>query len=147
MTPFVEIYDLAMLTISDYRLDNLARTNEDAFKTFMRGKLKSGVSEFTGCLTSLDTTSVDGEWYFTNDLSDKEKSIIAKTIVYKWFLQIHQDVVALRPHLTVKEFKQTDVNNGIKQRSEYLDKLKEDIQYDISQYQLANLSKLTYFGG
>jgi hypothetical protein len=56
-------------------------------------------------------------------------------------------VVALRPHLTVKEFKQTDVNNGIKQRSEYLDKLKEDIQYDISQYQLANLSKLTYFGG
>jgi hypothetical protein len=51
--------------ISDYRLDNLARTNEDAFKTFMRGKLKSGVSEFTGCLTSLDTTSVDDEWYFT----------------------------------------------------------------------------------
>jgi hypothetical protein len=147
MTSFVEIYDLAMLTIEDYRLNALAKKDEQAFKTYLRGKLTSGVSEFMGCLTSLDTTVVDVEYYFVNDLSSKEKSIIAKTIVYKWFLQLHQDVVALRPHLTVKEFKQTDVNNGIKQRSEYLDKLKEDIHFDITQYQLENLSRLTYFGG
>lgn len=147
MTSFLEIYDLAMLTIQDYRLDNLAKKDEQAFKNYLRGKLRSGVSEFTGCLTSLETTSVDDEYYFVNDLSEKEKSIIAKTIVYKWFLQLHQDVVALRPHLSVKEFKQTDVNNGIKQRSEYLDKLKEDIQYDITQYQLSNLNNIAYFGG
>lgn len=147
MTSFLEIYDLAMLTIKDYRLDNLAKKDKQAFKNYLRGKLRSGVSEFTGCLTSLETTSVDDEYYFVNDLSEKEKSIIAKTIVYKWFLQLHQDVVALRPHLSVKEFKQTDVNNGIKQRSEYLDKLKEDIQYDITQYQLSNLNNIAYFGG
>lgn len=34
----------------------------------------------------------------------------------------------------------------MKQRSEQLDKLKEDLMYDISNYQLSNMSALPYWG-
>jgi hypothetical protein len=47
----------------------------------------------------------------------------------------------LRGHLGIKEFKQLEISAGMKQRSEQLDKLKEDIQYDITQFQLENLDK------
>ena len=85
------------------------------------------------------------ETYFTRDLSNIEKAIISKAIVYKWYQQIHQDRVVIQPHLTIKEFKQID-GNGMKQRSEQLDKLKEDLMYDISNYQLSNMSALPYWG-
>ena len=39
-----------------------------------------------------------------------------------------------------------EVSNGIKQRSEYLDKLYEKIQYDIEQYQFSSLSSLPFWG-
>lgn len=157
MTNVKTVYDMALTTIQDYKLE---RTNQEALLEFLRGKLISGIPEFSGCLDSLeihkeDVTTVDEngnsntqeEWLFSRDLSQDEISILAKIIVYKWFLQQHQDVRILMPHLTIKEFKQTDISNGLKQRSEYLDKLKEDINFDITQYQLKNLSKLKFFGG
>lgn len=85
MTDFEEIYDLAKVTMIDYKLDNLALRDYDAFLTYFRSLLTTGMTEFFGCLSSLDYTSIDGKWYFKSDLSQLEKNILAKTIVLKWF--------------------------------------------------------------
>ena len=151
MTSFEDIYDLAKVTMIDYRLDNLAIRDYDAFLTYFRSLLVTGMAEFTGCLTSLDYTSTveDGEtkWYFTADLSMTEKSILAKTIVLKWWEQNIQDVVVYQPHMSSKNFKQLQESQSLKQKSEYKDKLGEELSRAITEYQMENLSSLPFWGG
>lgn len=151
MTSFEDIYDLAKVTMIDYRLDNLAIRDYDAFLTYFRSLLVTGMAEFTGCLTSLDykSTVEDGEtkWYFTADLSMTEKSILAKTIVLKWWEQNIQDVVVCQPHMSSKNFKQLQESQSLKQKSEYKDKLGEELSRAITEYQMENLSSLPFWGG
>lgn len=147
LTDFEEIYDLAKVTMIDYKLDNLALRDYDAFLTYFRSLLTTGMTEFFGCLSSLDYTKVDDKWYFTSDLSQLEKNILAKTIVLKWWEQHIQDVVVFQPHMSSKNFKQLQESQSLKQKSEYKDKLHEELGRDITNYQLANISKIPFFGG
>jgi len=147
MVDFEEIYDLAKVTMIDYKLDNLAIRDYDAFLTYFRSLLTAGMTEFFGCLTSLDYTKVGDKYYFTSDLSQQEKAILAKTIVIKWFEQHIQDVVVFQPHMSSKNFKQLQESQSLKQKSEYKDKLMEELSRDITNYQMANISKLPFFGG
>jgi hypothetical protein len=72
---------------------------------------------------------------------------LSEIIVYEWYKRNNNDVLVYKPKLTSKQFKQIEISSGIKQRSEYLDKMYEKIRYDISQYQLMNFDKLPFFGG
>ena len=151
MTDFEEIYDLAKVTMIDYRLDNLAIRDYDAFLTYFRSLLVTGMAEFTGCISSLDYTSEtigdETKWYFTNDLSMIEKSILAKTVVLKWWEQNIQDIVVYQPHMSSKNFKQLQESQSLKQKSEYKDKLREELSRAITEYQMDNLSSLPFWGG
>lgn len=94
-----------------------------------------------------DTTETEiEEWYFTRELTTNEKSILAKTIAYFWVLRIQNDAIALRNQMSNKQFKQLQIATTMKNRSEYLDKMKEEIDRDITKLQLNNLSILSYFG-
>ena len=76
-----------------------------------------------------------------------EKSILAKTIVLKWWAVQTQDVIAFQPHLSSKSFKQLQESQSLKQKLEYKGALQEDISESITAYQLNNFSKLPFFGG
>lgn len=91
-------------------------------------------------------TETEEEWYFTRELTANEKSILAKTIAYFWVLRIQNDAIALRNQMSNKQFKQLQTATTMKNRSEYLDKMKEEIDRDITKLQLNNLSTLSYFG-
>lgn len=146
MTNFEDIYDLAKVTMIDYKLDNLAIKDYDAFLTYFRSLLMTGMVEFTGCLTSLEYKSIDDAWYFVEDLSLTEKNILAKTVVLKWWEQHIQDVVVFQPHMSTKNFKQLQETTSLKQKSEYKDKLREEISEAITEYQMENLDKLKFWG-
>lgn len=150
MTNFEDIYDLAKVTMIDYKLDNLAIKDYDAFLTYFRSLLMTGMVEFSGCLTSLEYTSIIEDemtnWYFVEDLSLIEKNILAKTIVLKWWEQHIQDVVVFQPHMSSKNFKQLQETTSLKQKSEYKDKLREEISEAIEEYQIANIDKLPFWG-
>ena len=120
-TDFEEIYDLAKVTMIDYKLDNLAIRNYDAFLTYFRSLLTTGMTEFFGCLSSLEYTKDEDKYYFKEDLSTLEKGILAKTIVLKWWEQHIQDVVVFQPHMSTKNFKQLQESQSLKQKSEYKD--------------------------
>ena len=49
MTAFTDVYDSALVVMQDYKLDNLAQTNYDAFLLFMKGLLKNGIPFFNCC--------------------------------------------------------------------------------------------------
>lgn len=138
-TTFEEIYDLAKIIITDYRLDSLYQQSQEQFMKYFKGLLVSGMSEFIdNSLTDLSYT----DDAFNNVLSVQEKSILAYTIVLRWYESIQNDVLALRSKLTSRQFKQVDISNSMKQRQENIDKLVEKINDMIVRYQLSNYDKL-----
>lgn len=156
MTSFEKVYSYAKVVINDYKIDELAVRDCNAFLELMRSYLTLGMPEFNlGCLQSLEWITqeeiVDDEtttkYYFISDLTTNEISILAKTIVYSWWQTKVNDVKAFMPKISTREFKNMAEASGLKARSEHQDKLYENIQYAITQYQLGNLSKLPFFGG
>lgn len=138
-TTFEEIYDLAKIIITDYRLDSLYQQSQEQFMKYFKGLLVSGMSEFIdNSLTDLSYT----DDAFNNVLSVQEKSILAYTIVLRWYESIQNDVLALRSKLTSRQFKQVDISSSMKQRQENIDKLVEKINDMIVRYQLSNYDKI-----
>lgn len=138
-TTFEEIYDLAKIIITDYRLDSLYQQSQEQFMKYFKGLLVSGMSEFIdNSLTDLSYT----DDAFNNVLSVQEKSILAYTIVLRWYESIQNDILALRSKLTSRQFKQVDISSSMKQRQENIDKLVEKINDMIVRYQLSNYDKL-----
>lgn len=138
-TTFEEIYDLAKIIITDYRLDSLYQQSQEQFMKYFKGLLVSGMSEFIdNSLTDLSYT----DDAFDNVLSVQEKSILAYTIVLRWYESIQNDVLALRSKLTSRQFKQVDISSSMKQRQENIDKLVEKINDMIVRYQLSNYDKI-----
>lgn len=138
-TTFEEIYDLAKIIITDYRLDSLYQQSQEQFMQYFKGLLVSGISEFVdNSLTDLSYT----DNAFNNVLSVQEKSILSYTIVLRWYESIQNDVLALRSKLTSRQFKQVDISSSMKQRQENIDKLVEKINDMIVRYQLSNYDKI-----
>ena len=145
MTAFTDIYDRALVTMQDYTLDKLAEVNYDAFLLFMKSLLKSGIPFFNCCLNNLayediQETEVDSHGnevevintYFTTDLTNKEQSILAMCLVYEWFKRDVNDARQFRQKLSTRDFKTESSYQSLQKRSEYLDKMKEQICQEIS---------------
>ncbi len=151
MTYFNEIYDRALVVIQDYKLDNLAKTDYASFLLFMKGFLRNSIDYFSQTLTDLSWTDnviikqdEDGNnveydnSYFNNDLTTKEQSILAMIVVYNWFLRETQDVRQFELHIKTRDYQLYSESANLKQKIEYLDKLREEYLYEIQQYQINN---------
>ena len=148
MTAFTDIYDRALIVMQDYKIDNLANTNYDAFLVFMKGLLESGIPFFNCCLKSLDYEEVDNETYFVSDLDRKEQSILAMCVVYQWFMRDVNDAAQYRQKLSTRDFKTESSYQSLQKRSEYLDKMKEQIVQEIQNYQVEHMDELyAQYGG
>lgn len=162
MVAFTDIYDRALTTMQDYKLDKLAQTNYDAFLLFMKSLLTSGVPFFNCCLKSLDYEDVEeteidettGEettvtnTYFKDDLDYKEQSILAMVLTYEWFKRDVNDARQYRQKLSTRDFKTESSYQSLQKRSEYLDKMKEQIVQEIQNYQVEHMDELAdMYGG
>lgn len=158
-TRFEEIYDLALVVIQDYKLDNIYKSDPEVFYTFMRGLLTVGIPDFNGCLNDLSYSSEEIEilneggepikrtvYFFNNELTLKEKSILSKIVVYNWFKSHINDLTQFSLHLNTRDFKVLSEANNLKERTSYLDRMKEDYLQEINEYQGTNLNKLPFFG-
>lgn len=161
MVAFTDIYDRALVTMKDYKLDKLAETNYDAFLLFMKSLLTTGIPYFNCCLNSLayediEETEIDDDGneievvntYFTADLTEKEQSILAMCFVYVWFMRDVNDSTQYRQKLNNRDFKTESSYQSLQKRSEHLDKMKEQIVQEIQNYQIDNMDTLAnMYGG
>lgn len=152
MTSFKSIYSRAKIVMGDYKLTKMISTDINDFYDYMRSLLVNGIPEFeNSCLQTLEYTSIEEDsvdvYYFTNDLTNQEQAILAKCIVYYWWVQQIQDVTVYKSKIPSRDFKAMEIQSGLKQKSEYKDKLKEEISKNITSYLNANLDKLPFFGG
>jgi hypothetical protein len=158
-TPFIKVYDRAMTQFKDYRLDNLYQLDKESFYQLLKGFLLDSIDDFDGCLTDLSYDSVDTtvtnedgttttttEYFFNSDLSNKEIKILCLGLAIAWYNNDMQDVTQFRLHLNVREYKSHSEAQNIKQRSDVLDKMREELDRNITEYQISKLSELPFFG-
>lgn len=153
-TPFSDIFEYFRVVTEDYRLDNIKAKDEEKFYTILRSFMTVGLPEFD-CLKSLAYTSQnetqdDGEivtrYYFIETLDSLEVMIISKIMAGVWFRRKVNDVRALEPYMSQKEFKKESVNENLKQKKEYLKELIVDYMGDIRNYYSRNRDTLEGWG-
>lgn len=140
-TLFEKVYDRALMVIEDYKLNKLAEQDYEAFLLYLQGTLERSIPDFTSCNTDLSYNEVEDEngnmvMAFDNELSNKEVNILSSIMVYNWFSRKVQDVTQFQGHLSNKEFKAHSEANNLKEKSEYLDRLREKYSQDIVDYQV-----------
>lgn len=140
-TLFEKVYDRALMVIEDYKLNKLAEQDYEAFLLYLQGTLERSIPDFTSCNTDLSYSEAEDEngnmvMAFDNELSNKEINILSSIMVYNWFSRKVQDVTQFQGHLSNKEFKAHSEANNLKEKSEYLDRLREKYNQDIVDYQV-----------
>lgn len=155
-TSFVSVYDRFVTLITDYKLNNLYIKNKNSFNEFLRGFLLNSIDMFDGCLTDLGYNSLIEKdennndvtnYYFNVTLTSKEVYILCLGLMVSWYQRDVNDVTQFSLHLNTKNFKTYSESANLKQKSEILDKMKEDLSNNINNYQLSNLAKIPFFNG
>lgn len=136
-TKFEDIVELALITIQDYKLNNLYTADPNSFEVITNGFLVRGLPEFTNCKTPLtyDTTTKT----FDYTLSPLEKSILADLWVYEWFNWHVQNVTQFENSMTPSDYKHHSKAENLKQKSEHLDKIREKFNQKMIDYSLKNV--------
>lgn len=133
-TSFEEIYDLALITIQDYKLDYAYQNHQDIFYKRLKGLLIRSIPKFTGCLTSLEYDATSDS--FIEELSSKEKNILADLTTITWWDGVINDIRQVNLHISKNEFKVSTEASNLKEKSERVDRLREKVRQDITEYQL-----------
>lgn len=153
-TPFSDIFEYFSVVTEDYRLDKIQVQDEERFYTILKSYMLVGIPEFD-CLKSLaytsqEETQEDGEvivrYYFVETLDSDEIMIISKLMASVWFKRKIQDVRALEPYMSQKEFKKESANENLKQKKEYFKELVADYMADIRNYYGKHRNELEGWG-
>lgn len=160
MVTFKNILDRVYTTLfTDYKLDKLVQVDEQSFYDFLGGFLVNSIDMFDGCLNDLsysevtetiekDNTLVNVTNYvFDNELTSKEVYILSLGVALGWYKKQLDDVTQFRLHLSNKDFKSYSEQQNLQRRLERLGAMEEELSEEIQKYQIANITKLPYFGG
>ena len=137
-TTFDQIIDMALLSVKDYKLDELSQTSSSDFQTITEGFLLRGLPEFTTCRQSLayDLTART----FVSTLTDMEISILADLWVEEWMRQQVNNVTQFKLKMTTTDFKHYSEAENLKQKAEWLDRIREKVKQKMTDYDLQDLT-------
>ena len=156
-TSFDAIEDLALVVIRDYKIDKLYNLSEEQqkpelFTKYIDSFLIEAIPNFTRCKQDLSVDLENRNFYA--ELTFMEQSILADLWVIAWLKKEIQDVTQIQNKLQVSSaFTSHSASQNLKEKSTYLDKLNEEVDWKITQYQLQDLpfpnadSAPSYFGG
>ena len=141
-TSFDEIIDLALTLIDDYKLRKLYNQSEAKFLMFCDSLLLAAVPNFFRCNQSLDYDTATRQ--FNNQLTSLEISILADLWILEWFKKETQDSRKINALLQSSgSFKSHSAAQNLKEKSTYLDGLREKIEQKITNYQLQNIDNIS----
>ena len=140
-TSFDEIIDLALTLIDDYKLIKLYNQSQTKFLTYCDSLLIAAIPNFFRCNQSLEYTAETRQ--FSNELTNAEISILADLWILEWFKKETQDSRKINALLQSSgSFKSHSAAQNLKEKSTYLDGLREKIEQKITNYQLQNIDNI-----
>ena len=124
-TPLSDVYDLFIQTITDYRLIALYQSSPTNFETFLEAWLIFSINEFDNiCDQSLEFSSTTK--MFTEELSSKNKVMLAKLMTKFWMEKLVRDVTQMNLHITDRDFKTASEAQNLEKKTNHLIMLKEE---------------------
>lgn len=143
MTSFDMVIDLALTTVADYKLQKLYSQNQDDFLTFCDGLLIRAVPNFYQCKQSLEYDATTRE--FSSELTALEVGILADFWVIEWMSREVQNASQFQLKLKVNNaFTFNSEAQNLKEKTSWLDRLRERVYQKILEYQLEDLSDFSY---
>ena len=141
-TAFDTIIDLALRLIDDYKLIKLYNQSQTKFLAYCDGLLLAAVPNFFRCNQSLDYDVTQRQ--FNNQLTSAEISILADLWILEWFKKETQDSRKINALLQSSgSFKSHSAAQNLKEKTSYLDGLREKVEQKMTNYQLQNLDNIT----
>lgn len=141
-TSFDTIIDLALTLIDDYKLIKLYNQSQTKFLAYCDSLLISAIPNFFRCNQSLEYTAETRQ--FNNELTNAEISILADLWILEWFKKETQDSRKINALLQSSgSFKSHSAAQNLKEKSTYLDGLREKVEQKMTNYQLQNIDNIS----
>lgn len=132
-TTLSEVYDLFMMTVTDYRLIDLFNSSQEDFENYLQAWLEFSITDFQSvCDQSLDYDS--GTKEFTVELSRDNKNILARLMTRYWLQKAVNDVTQFNLHVTDRDFKVASESQNLREKVAALNVLKEDCSQLMQDY-------------
>lgn len=141
-TSFDTIIDLGLTIIDDYKIVKLYNISQQRFEQQCDAYLIAAIPNFTRCYKDLSYNTETRE--FVNELSSVEISILADLWAIEWFKKETQDSRKINALLQSSgSFKSHSAAQNLKEKSVYLDKLREKVEQKMTNYQLQNIDNIS----
>ncbi len=134
-TSFDTIIDLGLVTIQDYKINNLAHLDPNSLEIRLDGYLLRAIPKFTQCLQSLSYNS--GTREFDSDFTYIEQEILACLYNIEWLTSVTQDVTQFQGKMSNREFKTHAEDANLKAKLTALDLMREKVNQLMVDYQLS----------
>ncbi len=145
-TPFDEIFDLALVSFRDYKLDSLYNISESDFKNVLQGYLLKAIPKFDNCQKDLEDIDLVNK-VFNSDLTLKEKVILSDFTVIEWMTPKILDITQMELHLNSTDFDHYAEQQNLKGKIEVQNILIERIDRETTKYGLKNIPWDDWGGG
>lgn len=145
-TLFTDVEDLGLISVDDYKMVKLARMSQEAFSKYCDGFLIKAIAD---CQTLKNRTEYNlAERFFVNDLTFEEQGILADYFAMEWMTREVQDSKQFQLKLKNSgSFQFNSESQNLKEKSAYLDKLRERIKQKITEYELNIIADNNTDGG
>ena len=131
-TSLSEVYDLFMMTITDYRLLDLFDTSETDFENYLQAWLIFSINEFTVCDQAL-TFDADTN-IFTATLSQENMVILATLMAKYWLKKAVSDITQMNLHVTDRDFKVASEAQNLREKRAHLNVMTEECSQLLNDY-------------
>lgn len=131
-TSLSEVYDVFMMTITDYRLTDLFNLSQPDFENYLQSWLKFSILDFSVCDQSLLFDNTTNQFFV--DLTDENKIILSKLMTKYWLQKAVNDVTQFNLHVTDRDFKVASESQNLREKVAYLNVVKEDCSQLLQDY-------------
>jgi len=122
-TSLSEIYDIFMLTVTDYRLNDLFEMSETDFENYLNGFLEFAIADFDICDQDLNYDKETNS--FSETLTRENKTILATLMTKYWMEKVVNDITQLNLHITDRDFKVASEAMNLREKTIRLNNIKE----------------------
>lgn len=138
MTLFDDIYDLALVSFKDWRLDKLYALDLASFNLTMQGFLLKAIPKFTDANVNLYDYDLTLK-QFNETLDLDTQVILSNFLVLEWFESQINDARTVNLLLNSTDFKTNSEANNMKEKSNTRDKFREMNERALTNYSLKNV--------
>lgn len=132
-TSLVDINDLFLTMVTDYRLTALYNSNLGNFNTYLEGFLIQAIDDFTD-LCNQDLTYDLGTQEFSVTLTLRNKMILAKMMKRNWLSKEVHNILQMNNFITDHDFKMHSAAQNLREKKDLLILANEEIDQALLDY-------------